>query len=162
MDTTLVDQSVVERRGGTAPVAPPIVPIIHIDSLHSTAARNLTLEEFEVAVPSAEALKPYPKIKRYWEPLDPGMELKYVPKYPALSSSRDGQWRVQNLYEDELVRRRLYNFTGGNPDLFLVDEKLVPSDADTDLWMQCMNCPFRTVSVVAAKAHTRHWKHTIS
>ena len=161
VDATLIqapDQQVIEQRRGTVPM-PPIV-VAHLDFLAD--ARRLTYEEFEVAVPSAEAMQPFEKIKRYWEPFDPGMELKYLPSYPALASSRDGMWFCQNRYEDELVRQRLALFTGGNPDQLRVNDKDVAEAEKLGEWMECMNCPFRTTSVTALKAHTRHWKHTVS
>lgn len=161
VDTALIqapDQSTIEqRRGGIQ------VPPINVEVLDFLAdARRLTYEEFEVAVPSAEAMKPFDKVRRYWEPFDPGMELKYLPKYPALASSRDGMWHCQNRYEEELVRNRLFHFTGGNPDQLKVNDKDVTEAEKLGEWMECMNCPFRTTSVTALKAHTRHWKHTVS
>lgn len=152
------DQLQFDERTGT-PVRPqdPIV----ISAMPDVMA--LTIDEFERAIPNEELLAEFKEPHLYWEPVSPGVELKYLPRVPSFNSSPEGLWFARNAYQEALVRKRLMDFTGGNPDMLKVDmQEYRLAEKNPDLWMQCQNCPVRSTSVHAIKLHTRHWKHTIA
>lgn len=153
------DQVQFDERTGTP--KRPDDPVV-LSGMDDVAA--LTFEEFDRAIPNPDMLKDFedgPHL--YWEPVAPGIEMKYLPRVPSFHSSADGLWYARNLYQEILVRKRLADYTGGNPDLLRVDMKEYrQAEKEPDRWLQCQNCPVRSTSVHAIKLHTRHWKHTIA
>ncbi len=119
---------------------------------------DLTLEEFETAIPGPAMLAEFDTPHRFWEPFEPGCEIKYLPRYPSFSSLSSGIWTTRNLYEEHLVMNRLARV--GKPENFRVDEKEVKEANRTDAWLQCQQCQFRTTSVLMNRAHNKFWKHS--
>lgn len=148
------EQMVVETRTATNDRPLPEPKVIETpDALY-----DLTYEEFETAIPSAEMMQEFDAPIRFWEPFEPGCEIKYLPRYPSFSSASSGVWITRNLYEKHLVMNRLSRF--GNPMKFLVDEKEVRDANKDDAWLQCQQCQFRTTSVLMNRAHNKFWKHS--
>jgi Zn-finger nucleic acid-binding protein len=149
------EQLVTEHRNATVERPLPVVKVVASpDDLY-----DLTLEEFEMAIPSQEMMADFPDgPHRYWEPFEPGCELKYLPRYPSFNSSASGVWVARNQYEELLITQRLSRY--GNPQRYRVDEKEVKEANRNDEWLQCNNCPFRTTSVYAIRAHNKQWKHS--
>ncbi len=154
------EQVIVERR--TATPRRPADPIV-VAQLADTNA--LTLDDFEIALPSAAMLEEFRDAKGnlaprlYWEMVAPGMVLQLLPRVPGIVSSPDGLWFCRNPYEEALVRRR----HGQMADQLRVNmEEYRAAQKDADNWLECQNCPVRTTSTFAIKLHTRHWKHTMA
>lgn len=150
------EQMIVETKGTGVMDRPLPVPTVvqTPDGLY-----DLTLEEFDQAIPSAEMMADFKTgPEEYWEPFEPGCELKYLPRYPSFSSTSSGKWVARNLYERTLIRNRLSRY--GNPERFKVDPKEVASANQTDAWLQCQQCQFRTTSVLMNRAHNKYWKHS--
>jgi hypothetical protein len=149
------EQMVIETKGAQVIDRPLPAPVVvqTPDELY-----DLTLEEFDTAIPSDEMMKEFDTPHRFWEPFEPGCEIKYLPRYPSFSSTSSGIWVTRNLYEEHLVMNRLSRY--GNPENFRVDEKEVRDANKTDAWLQCQQCQFRTTSVLMNRAHNRAWKHS--
>ncbi len=148
------EQMIVETKSAVLerPLPAPVV-VETPDALY-----DLTLEEFDTAIPSPEMMKEFDKPRRFWEPFEPGCEIKYLPRYPSFSSTSSGIWVARNMYEEHLIMNRLQRF--GNPEKFRVDEKEFREANQNDAWLDCQQCQFRTTSVLMNRAHNKFWKHS--